>query len=217
MTKLPEETIKHKGINYIATPDPENTKAGRICRELCDLRNTSKCGTLKCASKSIHWKKEKVKSSSTPKYKIKDGGFTLDDWLKAESCRDNHFINDFRLMMRIMDNNIFNVVNSVKELPRHFNSCSTMKKKFIEFGFVVEVKEEKFYSIADKFKLPDPTNNDTYVLAWVPIDNMNNKVFLCNTDAGTYRNEGVLVKDTTGQHITQAELDKIYTGLIKIN
>jgi len=148
MTKLPEEKINHKGRNYIATPDPENTKAGRICRELCDLRNTSKCGELKCASKSIHWKKEKVKSSSTPKYKIKDGGFTLDDWLKAESCRDQHFRADFQMLL----NKYEDIFKPIKEVPKHIFACPTMKSKFIEFGFVVEVKEEKFYSIGDRFE-----------------------------------------------------------------
>ena len=37
MTKLPEETIKHNGRNYIATPDPENVNEVDACAELYAL------------------------------------------------------------------------------------------------------------------------------------------------------------------------------------
>lgn len=82
------------------------------------------------------------------KYKIKDRGFTLEEWLEAESCRDQHFRNDFQMLLNVYDN----IFKRIKEVPKHIFACSTMKKKFFEFGFVVEVIEEKLYSIGDRFE-----------------------------------------------------------------
>jgi len=216
MTKLPEDKINHEGINYIAIPDPKNYQPnrGKICKDLCDLRelqNLPLCRSLNCAE--VHWKKEKIKSSSTPKYKIKDRGFTLEEWLEAESCRDSHFRSDFQMLLNEYDD----VFKPIKEVPKHIFECPTMKEKFIEFGFVVEVKEEKFYSIGDRFNLKHAisTTPDTYVLVLKPNNGISNTVFLTNINKGTYWNYDVKVDDPN--RITQAEMDLIHPNMIKIN
>jgi len=191
MTKLPEEPINHEGRNYIATPDPKDGRPrGRVCENYCDLKDTSTCHTLTCTN--WHWKKEK---SNSPKYKIREGGFTLEEWLKAESCRDQHFRDDFQMLLNEYDN----IFKRIKEVPEQIFSCSTMKKKFIEFGFVVEVKEEKFYSIGDRFM----RNNEEVILTQV----QPNRICLISLSDGNRIKDPIEVK--LPLKITQSELDQI--------
>ena len=82
------------------------------------------------------------------KYKVRDGGFTIADWIRAEKCNDDHFRDDLSLVCKSSvphDGTGFGslIVTPITTVPPHFHECSTMREKFIKFGFVEKVEEEK--------------------------------------------------------------------------
>jgi len=82
-------------------------------------------------------------------YTISDT-FTLEALLKAESCRDSHFKEDFETLLKQAGD----IFSPIKELPAHFYECDTMRDKLVGFGFVEEVKKkekERTYKRGDRF------------------------------------------------------------------
>lgn len=75
------------------------------------------------------------------KYKVRDGGFTVDDMLNAEACRDIQFKDD---VISLLSNNENGVIKTpffvFMEVPDQFYKSDTMKRRFLEFGFVEEVE-----------------------------------------------------------------------------
>ena len=81
------------------------------------------------------------------KYKMRDGGFTIADWIRAEECDDYHFYNDIKIVVSEWGFGFsfpfWMFKQKITEIPAHFHECNTMKRKFLEFGFVEEVKEKR--------------------------------------------------------------------------
>jgi len=143
----------------------------------------------------IEKKKKKKKKKKEKLYNI-DSGFTLQELLKKETCRDIHFRADFKILL----DHVGNVFDQVETLPDHFYTCSTMKRKFIEFGFVSKIG--KTYKAGDRF-----IYGDEYILANVAP----NKFCLICLHSGNRWREAVKVKDRF--IVTQDEFDLMGRGM----
>ena len=116
----------------------QNNSTGKTCHVLTQCYNGE------------FWKPWQPKDPPTPtqKYKVRDGGFTIADWIRAEKCNDDHFRDDLSLVCKSSvphDGVGFGslIVTPITTVPPHFHECSTMREKFIKFGFVDRVEEEK--------------------------------------------------------------------------
>jgi len=131
-------------------------------------------------------------------YTISDT-FTPEALLKAESCRDSHFIEDFDILLKQADN----IFSPIKELPAHFYECDTMRDKLVGFGFVEEV-EKKTYRVGDR--LIFNATGVEYIIA-TPDDG---KCCLINLKWGSRITSPTMVSNI--HSITQEELNSMSAG-----
>ena len=139
---------------------------------------------------------------SQTKYKVKNGGFTPQDLYGAETCRDAHFQFDLELLIK----NAGGFFENISFLPDHFFECNTMKKKFIEFGFAIEVKET--YKVSDRFWLKSQTGTKEEVMLFSTLNK--HWAGLVSLETGTKIGDTLGIKDK--DLVSKSELDGMYNA-----